>query len=442
MSTTPSSPSLPQRRALLQTFSTSVWIQLLTVLTGALVARLLGPAGRGQLAGAQIWPTILGTVALLGVNNALAIRSATQRERANTFGWLALKLGVRVSAAMVLLGWFALPWLLPTGDAEVLRLSRLYLAYIPLFVLTAYLMALDQGAGNFARFNLTRNIFNPIYLVAVLALWMGGVLEVEWFLGALLLANAATLLFRLFYLRRPASAAVPGEIRGLLRQGLPFCLTGLIYILRDNTERILLLFLLGAAPLGFYVVAFTASGVHLTLSKALNLVIFSRAATLTEANALKDVARFFRVMSVVNLVLGASVAAILPVLIPLLFGEKFRDAVQPAMVLVLSQYFFSQGAMIEEALRARSRPLYGMLGMLLTIAVLAASGVLLAPRFGLLGVATASVLAQIAFCCCMAAILKRLHPEARILPGVDDMRLLRRSLGEAIAQIRRSRNTA
>lgn len=89
--------SVPSKRAFLSTFATSVWTQALTLVTGALTARLLGPEGRGQFAGAQVWPMILGVVALMGTNSSLSIHVAKERERKGLFERRALTLGLPLS---------------------------------------------------------------------------------------------------------------------------------------------------------------------------------------------------------------------------------------------------------------------------------------------------------------------------------------------------------
>ena len=143
-------------------------------MTGALTARLLGPEGRGQFAGAQVWPGIIGMVALLGLNNALSLRAARDRANKGVYEWQALRFGILLSAAGVLVGWFAMPLLVPANNPDLLWLSRVSLLQVPMFLLTSYLLAIDQGVGDFRSFNVTRNILTPVYLLILVTLWLGG----------------------------------------------------------------------------------------------------------------------------------------------------------------------------------------------------------------------------------------------------------------------------
>lgn len=424
--------NLPRKRALVATFASSVWIQVLTVVSGILVARSLQPEGRGLLAAVFIWPSAFGSIALLGLNNALAISAAKERTRLGRQTRAALVIGTASSLAIVALGWFAFPWFV---TPETLALNRLNLLYIPLFVLTANLMAIDQGSGNFRRFNFARNVFNPVYLLLVVAFWFLGIRQVIWFVAAQLVANLAVLLYRLAAMTRNdwEEGDQPLQQGKLVRSGIPFFLASVAYMIRDNIDRALLLFLLGPAPLGLYVVALTASGAHLTLSKSFNLVVFARSAALAKGEAIADTAKLFRMTWVVNALFGIALAVALPWLIPLLFGQSFSGSVLPAMLLVISQVLVAQGSLLEESLRAQNKPYYGVIGLAVTISVFALTGLLLTPRFGVAGTAIASILAQLCFCLFMCAVLKRFEPAARLRPTVADLR----SLMANTAQIRK-----
>src|SRR4029079_13570219 len=67
-------------REYVSTFGTNIAIQLCTIMQGILLARLLGPTGRGQFAAATLWPTIFAGVGGLGLTVALARRSARMQD--------------------------------------------------------------------------------------------------------------------------------------------------------------------------------------------------------------------------------------------------------------------------------------------------------------------------------------------------------------------------
>jgi O-antigen/teichoic acid export membrane protein len=412
---------IPSKRAFFATFATSVWTQVLTLITGALTARLLGPEGRGQFAGAQVWPMIIGVVALVGANSSLSLLVAKEREKKGAFEWQALSLGLPLSILGAVIGWVAMPLLVPTDNPDLLWLSRVNLIYIPLYVLTAFLMAIDQGCGDFRRFNIARNILAPVYLVLLVAIWMSGLRDVIWFIYALLAANLAVLAYRVAVIRWDQIGDHATAPSRLFQTGISFWITGIVGILRENAARLLLMFLLGPASLGLFVVAFTASAAHLNVSKSLNLIIFSRSAALQGEHALQDAARFFRLMGIVNFVLSMLMVAAMPVLIWIIYGSKFSESVIPAMMLLLAQYFLSQGGILDEALRGQGRPYVGLVGLIAGVAAFAALGWFLAKPYGLVGVAAASIGGQLIYWLWMMMAFRRIGDGIRLLPVLEDI---------------------
>ena len=61
--------------ALRSTFAANMALAALAAATGVLSARLLRPAGEGELAAIQTWPFLLGTLAMLGLDSLSSILS-------------------------------------------------------------------------------------------------------------------------------------------------------------------------------------------------------------------------------------------------------------------------------------------------------------------------------------------------------------------------------
>ena len=57
--------------AMVQTFVTQILIIFVTLATGVITARFLGPAGRGEQAAVLLWPDFLGNAFALGIGPAL-----------------------------------------------------------------------------------------------------------------------------------------------------------------------------------------------------------------------------------------------------------------------------------------------------------------------------------------------------------------------------------
>src|SRR6266513_927703 len=106
-------------REFASTLITNVVIQAYTVVQGILIARLLGPVGRGQFAAAILWPGLFAAMGGMGVSVALARRAGRAHDLARVIrtGFLLTPLTGTVAAVLCAA---ALPWLLP-GSATLVR---------------------------------------------------------------------------------------------------------------------------------------------------------------------------------------------------------------------------------------------------------------------------------------------------------------------------------
>ena len=138
-------------RAYIGTFGTSVIVQCFTVLQGIIVARLLGPLGRGQYAAVILWPNVFAAIGIFGTNIALA-RAAAKTEHYDRVIRTAIFLALITASLSSLACYLLLPQLLPKAEQQLLDLSKFFVIFIILNHLAVNLVAVDQGAGNFKGF--------------------------------------------------------------------------------------------------------------------------------------------------------------------------------------------------------------------------------------------------------------------------------------------------
>ncbi len=114
-------------RALRSTFVTNMVLAGLAVATGILAARLLGPSGEGELAAIMTWSALLGTLAMLGLPEALTYFIARQPERGKQLTTTAVLIGLLSSLVVGAAAWFAMPFLLSAQQPEVVSAARVFL---------------------------------------------------------------------------------------------------------------------------------------------------------------------------------------------------------------------------------------------------------------------------------------------------------------------------
>jgi O-antigen/teichoic acid export membrane protein len=431
-------------KANIGTFATSVAIQACGVVTGILTARLLGPAGRGELAAVILWPTIFSNLGLMGCNWALAREVARAPERESQWVFSGVIVGLMGASFCLIAGYFLVPLLLSADKAYLVPVARLCLWLIPLDVCNQMLLAAEHGRMRWRRFNLLRLSFFLFYLLLIALIAGARMARVRWFVAAFLASHLLTLVVRLWMQRRSfaEARANPIECRHLLRAGAPYFGATVSNLVSLQFDIILVVSLFDTRAAGIYAVASALADGQSALGEALGLTAFGILSN--EANVSsqkKRIAQSFRQSALVSSGVGIALACMIPFLVVPLFGAQFSQAVKPAVVLALSASIAASANILNQAMRGAGRPDAGFVSQFVGTGILAVVALLLSRRFGLVGIAFAvwvGALAQLAVLIAAAAKWLTISP-LRFLPfGWKDFRLLARQVASLRLQDSRS----
>ena len=390
----PTAPKHIGVRAFVGTFGTSLFIQGCTLAQGIIVARLLGPTGRGEYAAVILWPVALAGVIIGGIYVAIARRAAREGCTA-ALTHASILLALLTSAVGACAGYFAIPYLLPKDQPGLVPLARIALCVIPLILVSRCLGAIDKGSGNFKRFNITRAVLNPVYLLCLVVIWALARQEVLWFVLALIAGYAASAMVRLAWaLPRLFSKAGPLQCVATVREAIPFTFAEAAMEICSRVDSLLILWLLGTENLGLYAVALSAAGVAGSIADASHPVAFAIAARDQVGEGFERIARIFRSVAVVWVAAGTVLAVAMPLLLPLVFGRRFGPAVPLAIVAIAGIAFGGLGMVLDQCLRAQGVPFAGLMGRLVSMLVMLGLGYLGAGCLRTMGVAIAFVVAE------------------------------------------------
>jgi len=115
-----------------------------------------------------------------------------------------------------------------------------------------------------------------------------------------------------------------------------------------------------ARALGIYVVAIAFSNLPRFVAQSIGSVAFPRIASAdSEAARWATTIRAARIGVLAIAAFTAALIVALPVLIPLLFGDEFRDAIGVGRILLLAAFFLSTHRLLTELARGLGRPGYG-----------------------------------------------------------------------------------
>ncbi len=379
------------------TLATNVFLAALGMVTGVLVARLLGVQGRGEFAAIQSWPLFISTFGMLGVQEGAVFLGARDRAHDGSIATSAAALTVLAGSGFFAAGWLAMPLLLKAQSGVVVQAARWYLLIIFANALSGLPIFLLRSRQAILTWNLLRLPLPLAWATVLVSCYCAAIRRPEIVAGIFLavsLAIAAAL--AVFGLRIAGASSKPSSQYwpGLLRFGLPLFLSTLPQYLTLRVDQLLMAAVLPAQVLGVYVVAVTWAGGTEILSSAIGAVLFPALAGLNHPGEQKVlVLRALRFGVAVSLLGGAAMAVLARPLLPLLFGKPFARAVTIAWVLLLAGAFSSYNALSEQALKGLGCTKVVLWAELVGLSVtLVALAVLLKP-FQAMGAALASLAA-------------------------------------------------
>lgn len=364
--------------------------------TGPVLARLLGPEGRGEIAAVLIPAAVLGSFLPLGLPIAAAYWVGKEQPEGRLLSTVTVA-GAVLGAPICAVLWFLAPAYYSAFSPTTLFWARAMLPFIPLS--TGVLCALEirrrrraDGTWNFFR---SAPIVIPAILVLVLA--AAGRLTVQSTLATYFVAG---ILPFLYFISRIRGAPLHRPTWKSLRLLVPYAWSSLGYIaittMTARLDQLVMVTVVAPEQLGLYVVAVSASSLINPLSAGLSLALFSHLRD--EAESSRGQARFQRslyltagVSAVAALVIGLPA----PMLLSVLLGPPFEEAATAVRLLLPGAVALSLLSLLTTKVYAEGRPgeatRAGIFGLVVT--VLGVAGVV--PKYGIEGAAVVTSVAYV-----------------------------------------------
>lgn len=424
------------------TFTARVLSVLLGIAISVIIARLLGPEGKGIYTLAALLPTLIVTFANLGIGPATVYHVAQGRySRQEILGTnIAFALGIGALGVLggLIVALFLHQSVFPGVAQGYLLLA---LALIPGTLLFVYLQNILLGAQRFKEYNLIAIIQSLLFLASVvIALWAlkAGVVGAlvagafAWFLADVVLflwvwkiVGGISFKLNLAYLRK---ASV---------YGLQAHLGNIIGFLNYRIDMFLVNGFLNPTAVGFYSIGVGLGEKLWMVSHAASTVLFPRVAAETDEHRRKEFTPL-----VARSVLWISVLGALAVfflshwLVNFLYSAAFLPAVQPLQILLPGIVALSVGRVLANDIAGRGRPMLNTYVGAGALATNVALNLIWIPRYEIAGAAWASTVSYSLTFVVRLLLYCRLSGNSWVkvlLPQRGDWKLYR-GTGEALAQ--------
>lgn len=382
-------------RNIVETFGTRFLLILIGVVSSVLVARVLGPEGRGLFA-------LAGAVGAIGIqfgnlgiqaSNTYYVAQNTKLLPQLLANSLLVGLGVGGVGAYLVWGIFQLwPDIAPVQGS----LMVLALAWIPLGLVYLFLQNLLIGVGKIRGYNIIELVTKILYTVVIISFVLINMVDVNAIYGVVLATGALGAVWAYYMVIQMADADVRPSFslfKASFTYGIKAYFVALFSYLVLRIDIFMIQFLLNTEAVGYYSIAVTLADYLYMLPAVVGTVLFPRLSGMksTEEKWIftnRLVRGFTPAMLSITLVAGLCARPT----VMILFGEAFAPAVAAFLWLLPGIFLLAINTIYMNYFAALGMPmvaLYSTIGATMLNIVL---NLFLLPKWGMVGASVSSTI--------------------------------------------------
>jgi O-antigen/teichoic acid export membrane protein len=369
----------------------------ISFLSNIMLARMLGPAGKGVLTVALTWAGIVGGVLIAGMGSSLVYELGRNpslfRRLSHGSLWF--------TCAAAIIGIPALYFLTPT--AAGMRTHPMLFGSTGALLLTTLIMglftALFTGIGRVVLTGRANIAALLLYCALLASLYFSGYAQTAHVLVILIITQGAVCVFLIWRALReppPATGIAPPPVWRDF-----WAYTGRAYainvggILHLHAVLMVLTATTGAATIGIYSVAQNFADVPALLPIVLSSVLFPEIARAPRAEAAIRIALMSRCALLIGGLFAGAIALAAAALITPVFGAAFRHAIPMVAILTLGTWAFTGSTLFAVYFSGTGRQTFPLLASWLGLVIGGGAALWLTPSMGGLGAALAMTFSRI-----------------------------------------------
>jgi O-antigen/teichoic acid export membrane protein len=399
-----------------------------------LLARGLGPSGRGSVAFVTVAALVTARIGKIGIGQATSVLAAQRPAARPTL--LSNLIGFSLATSLV--GGGVLVGGLYLLGAEPAGITRAHLPILMAGIVAASLV--DEnflvGCGRLREAAAISASGGWLYASALVITSVTVGLSVDSALLAWVGAHFAWAAVLATVGMRTCGRSLPD--RRLLAESVRFgaraWMGSTSLLLNARLDQIILGVIATNVALGHYAVAVNAAEVLLFLPTAVAMSLLPAVARESGMTSAERTLRTFRSASILTLVSIVAAAAVGWFAIPHVFGADYRDSVLPFMWLLPGALGYTALSIFSNSLLASSAPGLSSLGSVAALAIGVALDLALIPSFGASGAAAAASAAFLAGGATVAFLYRRAtgFHWSGLVPTAEDLSFLRRVSDRAL----------
>jgi O-antigen/teichoic acid export membrane protein len=383
------------------TFFTEILVFILSSIALIVLARVLGPSGKGIYSLILLIPSIMIAFGNLGIGGANVYFVGSKKYKIEdvvsnsliSAGFLGIIL-ILIFLGLLQFGFFQ-------KFIHSNQISPPYLwiivLIIPISLLLDFFQNIIRGKGEIINYNKTRILHAIIELIAIIIFLL--ILKQNLF-GAVfsyLLGIVGATLFTIFLIKKITKFSLflnKQLLKDSASYGGKVYLANALSFLNYRLDIFLIAFFLTPVAIGFYSLAVGVSERLFMISGALATVLFPRISSLSSSEANNFTPKIVRHTFFIMLISSSLLFFIAKPLITLVFGPAFFPAILPLIILLPGIIAFGIGGVLAADLGGRGKPQFAIYSSFACLVVGVALNFIFIPKWGVSGAAFVSSISR------------------------------------------------
>jgi len=377
-------------RDFLAIFGGRVGAMFLAIISQVILARVLGPAGRGSLYVCQVFQSVLALVFAVGCDVAAVYFVSSRRFSLSEGVTYTLLNGCISSTAAIITGWFLLSSGLEYFTKATTNEFQLALLLIPITIFRQVFQGLLTSVGRFGFFGMITLVQVLVQLICtIIFVWWAG-WGVSGGIWATIAASGVGLLMSvtvLFYF--DGARLIRPRLRkagNMFYYGFRYYFGKISNVANMQVGSIVLGFLAGKADIGYFSIAYRLVKQVEFIPQALATILFPRVSSSRDGKQ-ELIARTVRVSMVICGGILLLLAIFSRPIITLLFDKNFIPAIAPLRILCLGIAIRTLGKVLAPYFIGTNRPGFASFSVFIGTIVNISLIILLLPLLGITGAA-------------------------------------------------------
>jgi len=379
-------------RKVAETFATRVLLIGIGLITSVIVARILGPEGRGLYAVATAIAAVGVQFGNLGLHASNTYYVAKDRSLLSALVGNSLVVSFAFGGGGAFAAWIVFsvwPDLSPVNGFLLI----IALVWVPFGLAYMLLQNLLLGLQEVRAYNKIELLQKILFVCITICIFVGGQIRVETILSInlfILVISFAVVLWaiRKYFLEFPVPSLT--LFRNNLNFGVKAYLSALIAFLVFKADLFLINHYLGAKDVGLYAVAVNVANMVNLLPDTVGAIFFPKLCGMKDLNSrFKFAKKITIIIAIIMLFIAMMAIAVSGVLITAFFGTAYADAAIPFKWLMPGFFFLSVEITLRRFLISDGYRIEVVLSWCITFVVNIALNVFLIPIMGTKGAALA-----------------------------------------------------